>query len=37
MQGARSAETGMYKLVHEDFEFRATLQTPSGAIFKTAS
>jgi hypothetical protein len=35
MQGARSAETGMYKLVHEDFEHRATLQTPSAAIFKT--
>ena len=37
MQGARSAETGMYMEVHEDFEHRATPQTPSAAIFKTAS
>lgn len=34
MQGARSAEAGMYKLVHADFEHRATPQTPSAAIFR---
>ncbi len=33
MQGARNAETGMYTRVHEDFEYRATPQTPSAAIF----
>jgi hypothetical protein len=37
MQGARSAETGMYKAVHEDFEHHATPQTPSAAFFKTTS
>jgi len=37
MQGARNAETGMYTEVHEDFEYRATPQPPSAAIFKTAS
>ncbi len=37
MQGARSAETGMYIEVHEDFEYRATPQTPSAAILKIAS
>lgn len=26
MQGARSAETGMYMEIHEDFEYRVTPQ-----------
>jgi hypothetical protein len=26
VQGARNAKTGMYMLVHEDFEYRATQQ-----------
>jgi len=37
MQGARNGETGMYTDVHEDCEYRATPQTPSAAVFKTAS
>jgi len=33
MQGARSAETGMYELVHEDLEHRATPQTAAAVVF----
>ena len=33
MQGARSAEAGMYLVVHEDFEYCATQQTPFAAFF----
>ena len=33
MQGARSAETGMYMEVHEDFEHCATPQVASTVIF----
>ncbi len=32
MQGARSAETGMYMEVHEDFEHRATPQTSPAVV-----
>lgn len=32
VQGVRSAETGMYKLVHEDFEHRTTPQFTRAAI-----
>ena len=37
MQGVWSAETGMYKEVHEDFEHRTTRQITPAVIFKTAS
>lgn len=30
LQGARNTETGLYRVVHEDFEYRAT---PQFAIF----
>lgn len=32
MQGARNAETGMYAVGHEDFEYRATQQFARVAI-----
>ncbi len=32
VQGARNTETGMYTLVHEDFEYRVTRQFIRTAI-----
>ncbi len=37
VQGARSAETGVYNSVHEIFEHRATQQSSGVAAFKTRS